>query len=73
MCRLHHRAQQYQLAIAHYSEAIRLQPGFVECHANLGHVLRDSGDLHVSQIVHHFESFSRNFDWHLCALMELIL
>ena len=44
---LYHRHQQLPAAAAHYAEAIRLQPNFVECHANLGHVLRDSGDLQV--------------------------
>ena len=44
---LYHRAQQLPSAAAHYSEAVRLMPTFFECHANLGHVLRDSGDLHV--------------------------
>lgn len=44
---LFHRLQQLGPAAAHYTEALRLAPTFVECHTNLGHVLRDSGDLPV--------------------------
>lgn len=43
-----HRRRQLSDAALHYSEALRLHAGFVECHTNLGHVLRDLGDLNVS-------------------------
>ena len=34
-----------------YEEAIRLAPGqFSECHINLGHLLRDSGDLQSARV-----------------------
>eukprot|EP00048_Salpingoeca_helianthica_P024102 m.29717 g.29717 ORF g.29717 m.29717 type:complete len:1284 (-) comp9187_c1_seq1:59-3910(-) len=45
---LYHRTHCLRLAISHYSEAVRLQPDFVECHTNLGHVLRDAGDLQAA-------------------------
>lgn len=32
-------------AAYHYSIAIRMQPDYAQCHANLGHVLREIGDL----------------------------
>ena len=40
-----HQTHNLREAAVHYQEAIRLQPTFVECHANLGHILRDLGDL----------------------------
>jgi protein O-GlcNAc transferase len=40
-----HRSHQLQEASQHYHEAIRLNPTFTECYSNLGHVLRDLGDL----------------------------
>lgn len=45
MAALLHRSHQLQEASQHYAEATRLNSSFTECYSNLGHVLRDMGNL----------------------------
>ncbi|EDQ87082.1 uncharacterized protein MONBRDRAFT_27585 [Monosiga brevicollis MX1] len=47
---LFHRSQQLPEAARHYQEAIKLNPSFQECYSNLGHVMRDLGDLNSARV-----------------------
>ena len=44
-----HRTHQLREAAFHYTEAIKINPNFVECHTNLGHVYRELGDLNSAR------------------------
>eukprot|EP00041_Stephanoeca_diplocostata_P033651 m.1116883 g.1116883 ORF g.1116883 m.1116883 type:complete len:1270 (+) comp24380_c0_seq5:314-4123(+) len=50
---VYHRQHMLREAAYHYNEALRLHPQFVECHSNLGHVLRDLGDLNGARMSFH--------------------
>lgn len=62
----------------HTVKAVRLQPNFTECHANLGHLYRDKGNLQHSRAyfltaVHLDPTSADNFNNLACICKDLSL